>query len=102
MQTKYQKYGLPQSIIINKDKYSFKSCNQDTFISTYRCYHRTCKCYIKISKEQLDLINSEESNKKITFDIFYNHEHNKREVEVTQENIRTEKENEILAISLIK
>ena len=41
MQTKYQKYGLPQSIIINKDKYSFKGYNQDTLISTYRCYHRT-------------------------------------------------------------
>ena len=60
------------------------------------------KCYIKISKGQLDLINSEEGNKKITYEIFNNQVHNKREIEVTQDNIRTEKENEILAISLIK
>lgn len=54
MEAQYQRHGIPQSIIISDQKYSYKSYSEKEKIFTYRCFHRICKCYIKITKEEIN------------------------------------------------
>ena len=61
-----------------------------------------CKCYIKITKEEINSISCTEQNKKISYNLFNNHNHNNEIIVVDSKNVKTEKEIEILAISLIK
>ena len=102
METQYQRHGVPQSLIISDQKYSYKSYSEKENIFTYRCYHRICKCYIKITKEEINSISCTEQNKKISYNLFNNHNHNNEIIVVDSKNVKTEKEIEILAISLIK
>ncbi len=52
-QTKYDYYGVPQSITILDKKYSFKDNLKDKKHFVYRCIHRNCKAQITIDKENL-------------------------------------------------
>lgn len=104
MQKQYEKYQVPQAIIIEQNKYCYKCFSIKSNLFTYRCIHRTCNCYIKISKEQIDLISDKNKNGNIIYNILNKHEHNiKEEIKITDKgNTRTVKEEEKLVISLIK
>ena len=102
METQYQKLGVPKSIIISNEKYSYKTYSEKEKIFIYRCFHRICKCYIKITKEEIDSLSSIDKKKQISFKLFNKHNHKDKISVIDSKNVSTEKELEILAISLIK
>ena len=102
METQYQKLGVLKSIIISNEKYSYKTYSEKEKIFTYRCFHRICKCYIKITKEEIDSLSSIDKKKQISFKLFNKHNHKDEIIVIDSKNVSTEKELEILAISLIK
>ena len=53
LQTKYEFYGVPQSITILNKKYTYKSNLKDEKNFVYRCMHRDCKAQITIDKENI-------------------------------------------------
>ena len=50
LQTKYEFYGVPQSITILNKKYTYKSNLKDEKNFVYRCMHRDCKAQITYFK----------------------------------------------------
>jgi len=56
MSTKYEQLEIPQSIIINKNKYCFQKYQKSSDLYKYRCVNRKCKAYIKIVRNDLDKI----------------------------------------------
>ena len=56
MDTAYERNKVSQSLIIKNQKYTYKSISNKGNIFTYRCLHRKCNSYIKITKEEIDKI----------------------------------------------
>ena len=54
MATKYEQLGIPQSIIINKNKYCFKEYQKSSDLYKFRCVNRKCKAYIKLTKNEIE------------------------------------------------
>ena len=52
-QTKYEFYGVPQSLTIGIYKYSYKVNTKDENSFIYRCVHRNCKAQITIDKDNI-------------------------------------------------
>ena len=73
MTTKYEEYGVLQSIIINWTKYSFKEYSITSDIFKYRCLIRACNCFIKIKKEEINKLSLDNPNSNITYSIFNEH-----------------------------
>ena len=52
MSTKYEDQGVPQSITIQGYRYSYKEFISTANLYKYRCSIRSCKYFIKISKDK--------------------------------------------------
>ena len=52
-QTKYEFYGVPQSLTIGIYKYSYKVNTKEENSFIYRCVHRNCKAQITIDKDNI-------------------------------------------------
>ena len=52
-QTRYEFYGVPQSLTIENNKYTYKIYLKDEKNFIYRCSHRECKAQITIDKENI-------------------------------------------------
>lgn len=103
MTTKYQKYGVPYSLTIEEFKYTYKEYHPNNDLFTYRCIHRSCKAYIKIKKNEIDTISDKSDNKKIYYELFNKHDHNKGEIiSVEKASIKSNEDEEKLAITLPK
>ena len=102
MDTAYQKYNVPQSLIIKDQKYTYKafSNKQNTF--TYRCLHRKCNSYIKISKDEIDKIGTNNKIEDIKFTSYNEHKHEKTEnIIISSKDIKIKENLDNLAIKLI-
>lgn len=103
MSTKYEEYGIPQSLIISGIKYSFIEYSTTSDIFKYRCANRACNCYIKIKKEEIDKLSILDTNANINYNIFNEHKNHKgTELTISKSEVKTDKEIESLAVSLIK
>ena len=72
MSTKYEEYGVPQSLIISGIKYSFKEYSTTSDIFKYRCANRACNCYIKIKKEEIDKLSILDTSANINYKFLMN------------------------------
>lgn len=71
MLTQYQIKGVPQSIILKGYKYSYKEYLSSNDLFKYRCINRSCKCFIKISKEMISKIQNKKIEKMKKFNIIF-------------------------------
>ena len=73
----YKRRNIPNNIYIKGYKLSYKEPPLKGNIYVYRCRVKGCKYFLKIDKENLNLINGE--NNKVTYSEFNKHVNHKEE-----------------------
>ena len=74
-----------------------------TNLYKYRCSNRSCKCFIKISKEELNKIKDQNKKQQINYTIYNEHTNHKgKEINVSNNEIITKNDLNNFAIKLIK
>ena len=98
----YKKRNIPNNIYIKGYKLSYKEPPLKGNIYVYRCRVKGCNYFLKIDKENLNLINGE--NNKVTYSEFNQHSNHKDEEKrmISDEFVLTDKEVNSLAVQLIK
>ena len=103
MSTKYEVECVPQSVTIKGFRYSYKEYISTTNLYKYRCSNRSCKCFIKITKEELNKIKDQNNKQQIKYTIYNEHTNHKgKEINVSNNEIFTKNEMNNFAIKLIK
>ena len=99
----YEKNNMPQEIINGQNKYTYKDFLVKANKYRYRCIHRTCGCFIKISEEEVKKLKSGSQDKDINYEMFNQHSHKGTEITTIKANeIKTVEQIDNLAIMLIK